>query len=102
MINSENNQNLRRVALHAVFYQILSVIILGFLTTLGFMFDQPILSLIGFIIIGIYSFFILKILIFDENPCPNCHAPFFKRKGSLSNLGFSIYSKKCTNCKFKI
>ncbi len=102
MENTENKQKLRKVAFHAVLYQLLSIAILSLFTTLGYSFDLPVFVLIGFIIIVCYSAYILKILIIDDNLCPNCHHHFFKRAGSFSNLGFSIYTKKCTNCKFKV
>lgn len=93
-------KNLRKVANQAVIYQILSVLILVGFTTLDFTFEMPFLSVIGFGVVSIYSLYILKILIFDDHPCPQCHLSFFKKRDSFSNLGFSIYTKKCTNCKF--
>lgn len=96
----ESHKKLKRITIHAVAFQILSIVFLSLMSVLSYEFDLPILIFIGFFIIVIYSAFILKILIFDDNPCPNCRAPFFKKEGSLSNLGFSIYTKKCTNCKF--
>lgn len=44
----------------------------------------------------------IKILIFDDNLCPHCNEYFFKKKGEVANIGFSIYTKKCTNCGYKL
>ncbi|EPF71643.1 hypothetical protein GCM10025882_22260 [Acinetobacter gyllenbergii] len=100
---SENvNEGLRSVAKKVVAYQFFSIIILILFTVVGSEFDLNILVFLGFFIVAICGIYILKILIFDENICPNCNKSFFKKEGGLSNLGFSIYTKNCTNCGYKL
>ncbi|ENX55958.1 MULTISPECIES: hypothetical protein [Acinetobacter] len=101
-MNGNVNERLRGVAKKVVAYQFFSIIILTFFTVVGSEFDLNFLVFLGFFIVAIYSMYILKILIFDENICPNCNKSFFKKEGSLSNLGFSIYTKKCTSCGCKL
>ncbi|WP_433847968.1 hypothetical protein [Acinetobacter proteolyticus] len=101
-MNGNINETLRSVANKVVVYQFFSIIILAFFTVVGSEYDLNVLVFLGFFIVAVYSIYILKILIFDENICPNCNKSFFKKEGSLSNLGFSIYTKKCTNCGYKL
>lgn len=76
MNNHHYEKKLRKVANQAVIYQILSVVILIGFTTLDFTFEMPFLSVIGFGVVFLYSLYILKILILDDNLCSQCHLSF--------------------------
>lgn len=102
MIQKSTNEKLRKVANFAVFYQFFSVLILMFFTILGNEYQSNFITFIGIFIVLVYSLYILNILIFSDNICPNCNGNFFKKNETVSNLGFSIYTKKCTNCGYKV
>lgn len=91
------NNFLISVANKVIFTQVsLHVSFIGFI----FMGDIFIILFIPVFLIG--CLYILKLLIFDDNLCPNCNEYFFKKKGEFMNIGFSMYTKKCTNCGYKL
>lgn len=99
-----NNQDyeLLTVARHVVRFQVTSIGMLwstGFVVKLIELEIWMTLVMISFLVHGIY---ILFIFIARENLCPNCHNRFFIKKDSALNIGFSIYTKKCTNCGYKL
>ncbi|OBX82481.1 hypothetical protein A7456_07000 [Moraxella nonliquefaciens] len=91
---------LRKVANQTVIYQI-STIVCFFVISIVFQMNEVAIMLFITMFFA-YSFYILVILVFQENLCPNCGEHFFKKKNSFSNLGFSFYTKKCTNCGYKL
>ncbi|MFD2708509.1 hypothetical protein ACFSX8_06405 [Acinetobacter gyllenbergii] len=91
---SENvNEGLRSVAKKVVAYQFFSIIILILFTVVGSEFDLNILVFLGFFIVAICGIYILKILIFDENICPNCNKSFLKKKVVYLILGLVFILK---------
>ena len=48
-------------------------------------------------IMGMCALYILL----SEPKCPNCHGLFLAKNYPL-NIGFSIYTKKCTTCGYKL
>ena len=85
-------------------------------TLLAFQLGMPILLLISGIfwertgnILGIIIFFLVFsstamyafYILLSEPKCPNCHGLFLAKNYPL-NIGFSIYTKKCTTCAYKL
>lgn len=93
---------LLKVANAVIIYQALSMIFVfstGFVTLFIPIEIYVILFLFCFFISSMYIFFVLVI---NDNLCPNCNEYFFKKKGEFMNIGFSMYTKKCTNCGYKL
>ena len=91
---------LKRIANLVVSYQMISIVCF---LSISIIFEMNKILLGLFIVIFfIYSFYIMAILIFRDNLCPNCSNTFFKKKDTLINIGFSIYTKKCTNCGYRL
>lgn len=91
------NNFLISVANKVIFTQVsLHVSFIGFI----FMGDIFIILFTPVFLIG--CLYILKLLIFDDNLCPNCNEYFFKKKREVFNIGFSMYTRKCTNCGYKL
>lgn len=94
------DKKLEKVANLACFFQWSSVLLL---VVIGFVFDMDIFMVfLFFLFYSCFGFYILLILILSDNLCPNCHEYFFKKKGEMFNIGFSIYTKRCTNCGYKL
>lgn len=95
-----NDCELRKTANQTICYQI-STLIVFLIISIGFQMNGFLLLFL-IPLFFVYSFYILTILIIQDNLCPNCGNYFFKQKDSFANLGLSIYHKKCTNCSYKL
>ena len=77
---------LKRIANLVVSYQMISIVCF---LSISIIFEMNEILLGLFIVIFfIYSFYIMAILIFRDNLCPNCSNPFFKKKDTLIDIGF--------------
>lgn len=94
------DQKLRQVANLTCFFQYSSILIF---LIIGFVFNMNFsLFFLFFTFYFLFGFYIIFILIINDNLCPNCNEYFFKKKGEFMNIGFSMYTKKCTNCGYKL
>lgn len=99
---SDKDYELATVARYVVCYQVTSIIMVfstGFISKM-----IKIEIYIPFIIMTFFffTFYIFFILFVKENICPKCNNSFFKKKNEFLNIGFSIYTRKCTNCGYKL
>lgn len=95
-----NDLYLRKIANKVLFYQIITIICFLIISIIFEM--NEILLLLSIPVFFVYTAYILLILIFQDHNCPNCGESFFKKKGTFADIGFSIYTKKCTNCLYKL
>lgn len=99
---NNKDRELLTVAKHFVYCQMASIVMVwsaGFiLKFIRIEIYAPLLILMLFA----YSFYIFYILFVKENLCPNCGNNFFKQNNQFFNIGFSVYTKKCTNCGYKL
>lgn len=96
----KKDKQLNSVANSVVLYQTITLS-LFFTIILVFGFNIYVFYLLN-LFIFIYSFYIVYNILVKENLCPQCGNSFFRKKDSFANIGFSIYTKKCTNCKYKL
>lgn len=100
-INNKDRE-LLTVARHVVRYQVTYIAMFfstGFVVKFMELEIWILLFMISFLV---HSIYILFIFIAKENLCPNCNNRFFMKKDNPLNIGFSIYTKKCTNCGYKL
>lgn len=99
---NNKDRELLTVARHVVRYQVTCIAM--FLST-GFVVQFVELEIwiaLFMISLLVHSIYILLIFIVKENFCPNCNNRFFMKKDNSLNIGFGIYTKKCTNCGYKL
>lgn len=99
---NNKDRELLTVARHVVRYQVTSLAMLwstGFVVKFIELETWMLLFMMSLLVQSIY---ILFIFIVKENLCPNCNNRFFMKKDNFLNIGFSIYTKKCTNCGYKL
>lgn len=59
------------------------------------------LWLLGALLFGFLLLISTLVIIMKQPKCPSCEKPFFT-KGYGFNVGFSMYTYKCSNCGYKL
>lgn len=61
-------------------------------------FNNILFLILGFL--GCFVFGIMVLVIILQQPkCPYCEKSFFTKGDNIFNVGFSMYTRRCTNCK---
>lgn len=99
--SGETHRNLRAKCYFLASYQLGSIIILAVSGVIWEKYSNDYAILLGAIVFFVLSGIAIYSLYVDSN-CPQCRGNFFYKGDNPANLGFSIYTHKCTNCGFKL
>jgi predicted RNA-binding Zn-ribbon protein involved in translation (DUF1610 family) len=100
-LSSKPNSSLRSKCYFLVGYQLGSV---ALLLSSGILWERYsndyiiFLAMVFFVILS--GFAVYKLYV--NSQCPQCRNNFFYKSNNPMNLGFSLYTHKCTNCGYKL
>jgi len=81
--------------------QLTSPIYLAIVSSIYFQYEDHVSPLLVLVLLFLYGVLMLYILL-NHDECPNCGKRFFFKGENGFNLGFSMYTHKCSNCKHKL
>lgn len=100
-LSSRKNSGLKAKCYFLVCYQLGSIALLIFSGIIWEMYSNNYVVFIAMIIfIFLSGSAVYKLYV--NSSCPECGKNFFYKGDNFTNLGFSLYTHKCTNCGYKL
>lgn len=100
-LSSRKSNNIKNKCYFLVTYQLSSIVLLLLSGIIWETYSNASVIFIAMIVYVILSC-IAVYKLYVNSTCPKCGRNFFYKEDNPINLGFSFYTHRCTNCKYKI
>lgn len=100
-LSSRKSINLKAKCYFLVAYQLGSITLLILSGIIWETYDNDYVIFIAVIVFIVLSC-IAVYKLYVNSSCPQCEGDFFYKGNNPANLGFSLYTHKCTNCGYRL